>query len=372
MSSGRIAPAMVVASSRAGMTMETSGAGPGVDTTRYPPFRPPVTTQRTKDTHVDVDDPAGSAHAPVSVVIVTWNCEATLGACLAAVRHSDAVPGQIICVDNGSSDGSADIARAGGALVIELGRNAGFPHAVNQALPHCDQPTVLLLNPDVVVEPSTIRRALGELEGDQNIGLVGANLRQPDGQADLAAARRFRTLGLLAIESIGLSRISRYFDPQYLSEHERTTSRDVPCINGAFAMTWTALLRSFGGLDETVFLYLEDQQLCRDVAASGRRVRFAADAVATHQVSAATLAARPDQQVAAYLHRIDASTELINRLQGPWHRRAAICLWMLRVVAGWLSASLTGDKLLQARYATAARWLSHQLSRRRRPPSVPV
>ena len=177
---------------------------------------------------------------PVAVVIVTWNCQSTLDGCLEALAHTEpGPPGQVICVDNASADDSVATARRHGVDVVELGRNTGFAHAVNTVLPRVAQPFTLLLNPDVVVEPATIRVALAALQADPSVGLVGANLRLPDGRTDLAAARRFRTLGLLALETTGVTQLSRRFDLQYLPGWDRRTSRDVPCINGAFAMLST-------------------------------------------------------------------------------------------------------------------------------------
>ena len=316
--------------------------------------------------------PKVAATLPVTVVVVTWNCEATLAGCLAAVsRSSPAAPARVICVDNGSTDASRSIAAACGAEVVTMGVNAGFPRAVNAVLDECTSEFVLLLNPDVEVAPDAIATCVRALERQPRVGLVGANLRQPDGRPDLAAARRFRTLGLLAIESLGLSQLSRRLDPQYFPRWDRTDSRPVPCINGAFALIRTDLFRAIGGLDETAFLYLEDQELCRQVAARGLEVWFAADALAVHRVSAATRAARPDQQAAAYLHRIDASVEIVRRIQGAPYAFAAVAIWMGRCVIAYVAAVVTSDRTGRQRYASALRWLAAQVTGRRPPPPVP-
>jgi GT2 family glycosyltransferase len=319
-----------------------------------------------------VHPPGVAATLPVSVIIVTWNCERTLAGCLAAVRASTpGPPERVLCVDNASSDGSMSIAQAGGVEVVAMGANVGFPRAVNSVLGRCTSEFILLLNPDVVVGPTAIADCVGALQGRPRVGLVGANLRQPDGQPDLAAARRFRTLGLLALESVGLPMLSRRFDLQYIPSWDRTESRTVPCINGAFAMIRTDLLRSIGGLDETAFLYLEDQELCRQVVARGCDVYFVAEAHAVHEVSAATRDARPDQQAAAYVHRIDANIEIVRRLQGDVAALLAVALWGGRSIIGYLGAAARLDHSRRARYGTALRWLARQLSGRRPPPPVP-
>lgn len=313
------------------------------------------------------------ATLPVTVVVVTWNCEATLAGCLSAIARSvPAAPARVICVDNGSTDASRAIAASCGAEVVAMGGNVGFPRAVNAVLDQCATEFVVLLNPDVEVAPGAIATCMSALENRAHVGLVGANLRQPDGRPDLAAARRFRTLGMLVIESLGLAHLSRRLDPQYFPNWDRSDSRAVPCINGAFAIMRTDLLRAIGGLDETAFLYLEDQELCRQVAARGLEVWFAADALAVHRVSAATIASRPDQQAAAYVHRIDASVEIIRRVQGGLPAFAAIVVWTGRCVIGYCVAWIRSNRTARLRYVAALRWLATQVTGRRPPPPVPA
>jgi GT2 family glycosyltransferase len=306
-------------------------------------------------------------HKPTAV-IVTWNCEQTLARCLAALAGE--VSG-IVAVDNASADRSVEVARDLGAQVIELDSNRGFASAVNVGLRKCTTDLLLLINPDVVVEPGAVARCAAELLDDPAIGIVGANLVHEDGRPDLAAARRFRTLGLLVVETFGLASLSRRLDVQYFPRWDRTTSRDVPCVNGAFMLLRRELIEAIGGLDGTVFLFLEDQELCRQVRARGLRVRFVADARALHIGSASIIAARDDQQRAVYLHRIDASVELVRREQGAAAAAAALLLWTVRCGIGAIGAAVRSDGARRQRYVAGLRWLVRQVRGREAPPPVP-
>ena len=306
--------------------------------------------------------------ASTTALLVLWNAAGTLDECLTALRRS-VPPIRIICVDNASEDESVAIASRGGATVVEAGTNLGFPRAVNTALPLVDTDFILLLNPDVTVEPDTIERCRSALESDPGVGVVGANLTRPDGFPDPPAARRFRTLPYLAIETLGLPRLSPRLDRQYLSSEDRAADRDVEAVNGAFLLLRSQLLRELGGLDETVFLFLEDQDLCRRVRQRGLRVRFVAGARARHVGGAATRAASPERRAVVYLHRMDASIELVRRLQGPAARAAAVGLWTLRCSAGLATrGAVSADE--RRRYAHALRWLVQQVPRRTPPPAV--
>ena len=96
-----------------------------------------------------------------SLVIVNWNAGAALHACLAAVFSSDGIDrDQVILVDNASTDGSQfGLTTTYPALeVIQNSRNIGFARAVNQGLVASRGEFAVLLNPDVILEPSALSR----------------------------------------------------------------------------------------------------------------------------------------------------------------------------------------------------------------------
>lgn len=305
----------------------------------------------------------------ISVIVVLWNCEAYLDACLASLAD-DPVVVEVICVDNASDDGSPDRAEAWGCEVERSPVNIGFPAAVNRALPRCRAPVTLLLNPDVRVFEGALSRCREALD-EPGVGLVGANLVRDDGRPDPPAARRFRSLGTMTVDALGLPLLSRRFDLQYLPTWDRTSSRDVPCINGAFAMIRTASLREIGGLDETVFLYLEDQELCLAVGRRGERVRFVADARAIHVGGGPTTASSPERRAIAYLHRLDASIEIVLRRQGTTARLGAIVVLIVRCAVLLAAAAARRDVIARRRYVLALRWLAGQFRHRVPPPPVP-
>jgi len=312
----------------------------------------------------------GDGAAPaVSVVMVLWNAAPFLEGCIAALEQSG-VHVEVLCVDNASTDGSAALAERLGCSVERSASNVGFPAAVNRVLPQCQAPITLLLNPDVELEPEALELALDEL-AVEGVGMVGANLRRRDGTPDPPAARRFRSVGTILVESVGLPRLWRRLDLQYFPSWDRTTSRDVPCINGAFMLVPTSTLRALGGLDESVFLYLEDQELCRSVAERRERIRFAARARATHVGGGSTEASSQEQRAAAYLHRLDASLEIVRRRQGDHARRAALLTLLGRSGSQWILAVFSGDAGRRLKHREALRWLAQQWARRRPPPPVP-
>lgn len=303
------------------------------------------------------------------MIVVLWNCAPFLEACITSLERSG-VAVEILCFDNASDDQSTEIAERLGCTVVRSTKNLGFPVAVNRLLPRCRAPLTLLLNPDVELSDGALERSVTALS-ETGVGMVGANLRRPDSTPDPAAARRFRSVGTMFAESVGLGRLHRRLDLQYLPSWDRSTSRDVPCINGAFMLLPTSTLREVGGLDETVFLYLEDQELCRAVTARGERIRFVSDAQATHVGGGPTEASSAEQRAVAYLHRLDASLEIVRRRQGSIARLLALLVLVGRSASQWILAALRHDSARQLKHQGALRWLARQIGGRKAPPAVP-
>jgi len=93
----------------------------------------------------------------LAIVIVSYNARRDLEACLASLRqHPPALEHEIVVVDNQSTDGSAEAARAAGVRVVEMGRNAGFSAANNAGIRASNGDLLLLLNSDTLVPPGAI------------------------------------------------------------------------------------------------------------------------------------------------------------------------------------------------------------------------
>src|SRR5687767_3603838 len=92
--------------------------------------------------------------ADVAIVIVSYNSEDHIGACLDSVfAQRKAVNQQVIVVDNDSRDGTVEFIRKNYPAVelVLPGENLGFAKGVNLGVKHADAEFVLLLNPDTVI-----------------------------------------------------------------------------------------------------------------------------------------------------------------------------------------------------------------------------
>jgi GT2 family glycosyltransferase len=218
----------------------------------------------------------------------------------------------------------------------------------------------------VVVGEGAIERCCEVLLGDPSIGLVGPNTVGSDGRPEPPAARRDRKAFYILLESLGLTHLHPWFDRQTI--RDRSADRDVDAVNGAFMLIRSDLMRSLDGLDETVFLYLEDGDLCHRVRDAGYRVRFVAGASAVHAGATSTARGRPDAQARAYLHRLDADIEFLRRYGRRGEAGLAVAAFLLRAGLGLVASTRMRERRL--RYSYALRWTWAQRHGRHPPPTV--
>jgi len=119
-----------------------------------------------------------------SVAVVSHNRVQLLERCLKSLEASQGRETiQIIVVDNGSRDGSADLeAVFPGAQFIKLPKNFGLTKALNLGWRAADAPYVLFLHDDTEVEPGTVLRLAEALDANPEAGAVCPLLVDDEGR----------------------------------------------------------------------------------------------------------------------------------------------------------------------------------------------
>ena len=100
----------------------------------------------------------------VTAVIPHWNRKDLLATLLENLKHQTRPFDQILVADNGSDDGSAELAEQAGVEVLRLGTNLGFAAAVNRGIQSTRAEWVAILNNDVTLQPDWLRILLAEAE----------------------------------------------------------------------------------------------------------------------------------------------------------------------------------------------------------------
>lgn len=202
--------------------------------------------------------------ASLVAIVVAHDSADVLPACLAALAGQH-VPA--IVVDNASRDASASVAEEAGARVIRNTRNEGYGRANNRGVQAAEAAEhVLIVNPDVVLRPGAVDALLDAARAWPDAGLLAPRLVEPDGRFFFQA----RSLLAPYLTNPG----GRLALPQ--------GDACAPFLSGACLMMPRRLFLNLGGFDERIFLFYEDDDLCRRVAETGRALIHVHAAEALH------------------------------------------------------------------------------------------
>ena len=194
----------------------------------------------------------------LSVVIVSYNVRDYLENCLQSVsRALEGIEGEVFVVDNHSDDDSVEAVRAQYPWVrlIENQENMGFSRANNIAIREAHGEYVLLLNPDTIVEKSTLREVLRFMEEHPKAGGAGVMMHNADGSLAPESRRALPTPWVSCLKMLGFTK--RY----YMSHLPWDQPSRIEVISGAFCFLRKKALDEVGLLDEDFFMYGEDIDL---------------------------------------------------------------------------------------------------------------
>lgn len=229
-----------------------------------------------------------SSHQPlISVIVVSFNTRDILRSCLQRLFSvTEGLRLQLIVIDNASRDASADMVEQEfpDVHLIRSAINLGFAAANNLGFLAAKGDYVLLLNPDALLEPEALQRALGRMEADPSIGMGGGLLLGKDGQRE-PSARLFPSLLNEVLVLSGLA--AKYPKSRFFGRFDRTwddsgQARAVDWVPGAFALMRREALDQVGPFDERFFLYYEEVDLCRRFHAQGWKIMYWPDVVIRH------------------------------------------------------------------------------------------
>ena len=221
----------------------------------------------------------------VTVVVPNWNRRDLLIKLLDNLRGQTHPIEDVIVVDNGSTDGSADAADAAGARVIRLPENYGFAKAVNCGIEKTATALVAILNNDVELAPEWLSLLAAALDSPAVAFATGA-IRDD--------ARRGYLDGTFDLLSkAGLAWRAGHGRPD--SDVWRIPSR-IHFTPFTAAVFRTSLFQEVGPLNELFGSYLEDVEFCFRAALKQYRGCYVPEAIAWHKGSA-TLGAWSSQMV---------------------------------------------------------------------------
>jgi len=224
----------------------------------------------------------------LSVIIVSYNVRDYLRqALLSVVRAAEVIEHEITVVDNASSDGSAEMVRDEFASVklIVSGTNEGYPAACNRGIGVSSGDFILILNPDTVVAPDALARALTFMRGHPDAGAAGARMTDGNGRFLPESKRGFPSPLTSLFRFSGLGRLfprSRLFNAYYLGHQPENENCRADILTGAFMLIRREALDEAGLFDTSFFMYGEDIDMSWRIRQAGWFNYYLADVHIVH------------------------------------------------------------------------------------------
>ena len=207
------------------------------------------------------------------MVIVTWNRRSFLHACLTSLARQTGAEFETIVVDNGSQDGSAEMAeKEFGARVIANADNRGFCAANNQAFAAARGAYIALLNNDAEAAPDFLAGLRRAFDAGPDVGMAAAKVLVWEDP------RRIDKAGhLIYPDGQNKGRGSGALDVGQFDREEEVLWPD-----GCAAMYRKEMLDRIGGFDEDFFAYGDDAELGLRARIAGWQCIYTPEAVVRH------------------------------------------------------------------------------------------
>jgi N-acetylglucosaminyl-diphospho-decaprenol L-rhamnosyltransferase len=218
----------------------------------------------------------------VDVVVVAYNSRDSLRACVEPLAGLPWVG--VTVVDNDCPQGSSTVITDLPVRIVEAPRNGGFAYGCNLGMAEGSAEFVLLLNPDAKIEAASLDALVGALRANPRLGGVGP--RTVDENGHLAfTQRRFPRLRLTYAQAFFLQRVAPLatWSGEVIRDSDAYgRSGTADWLSGSCLLLRREAVEAVGGLDEGFFLYSEEIDLFRRMAAAGWRAGYEPRGLATH------------------------------------------------------------------------------------------
>jgi len=202
-------------------------------------------------------DPCTAETPPVTVLIPAYNESKTIEKTLASAIALDYPRLQIIVIDDGSADDTAEKARRTGVAVLRQ-KNAGKANALNNGIGHAKGEFIATLDADSQVAPDALRHMLGYFQ-DPKVMVVTPTMKVVGGEGTLVRLQKAEYLF-----SNFMTKIFSLLD-------------SIMVTPGPFSLYRASVFMELGGFDETS--HTEDNEMALRIQSKNYLIRSSHNAV---------------------------------------------------------------------------------------------
>ncbi len=211
----------------------------------------------------------------VTVLIPNYNGKKWLEKCLPTVEKSTYPNVEILVVNNGSTDDSAEFLEKNypKVRVVEIKKNRGYAGANNLGVKKASGKYILFLNNDTQVTSNFLELLVAKIEKDKTIGAVQPQIRHMIRREVIDSIGSFFTF-------TGFLYHYGYFQPHEQKKYQKELS--VYSVKGACFLMQKKDYIDLGGIDESFVTYVEESDLCHRILLSGKKIIYVPQSVVYH------------------------------------------------------------------------------------------
>jgi N-acetylglucosaminyl-diphospho-decaprenol L-rhamnosyltransferase len=252
-------------------------------------------------------------HPDLVVVVVTYNSAHVVGDLLDSIPAALAgLSADVVVVDNGSADGTADLVAARGGCRLVRAENRGYAAGINAGVrAGVPAEAILVLNPDVRLAAGSVPPLLAAL-ALPGTGVVAPQVREDDGSLSRSLRREPSLARAIGLNRTGIPALSEYV----ARPAEYLRPQVVDWALGAVLLMSRACFDAVGGWDESYFLYSEETDFSLRARDLGYLTRYEPAAVAVHIGGASGQNARTH------------TMQIVNRVRLYRRRHGPVASWL--------------------------------------------
>ena len=259
---------------------------------------------------------------------------------------------EIIVVDNNSRDDSVEMLENLKFKIENLklkiivnNDNLGFAKANNQGIKIAEGKYILLLNSDTIVKDRALEKMVSFLEKRKEFAILGPKLLNADGTPQPSLGK-FPTLPVAAAMLF-----LEHFLPASLLRVRWSpkNEREGDWVMGAALLLRREVYEKIGGLDENIFMYMEEVEWCFRAKKAGFRVYFYPQAEIIHLGRGSSKSGKKEPILQIFRGLI----YFYEKHQPSWKKEILLFLLKLKANLSFFLGILTDNSYLKKTYGEA-------------------
>lgn len=222
----------------------------------------------------------------LSIIIVNYKTKDKTLRSLEAISKSDlsGVTREIIVVDNNSGDELERPIKEQYPYVkfIQTGENLGMGEGNNVGIKASKGEYIMVLNPDVYVEPDSIKKLYLYIKNRKDVGIVAPKLLNSDGSLQCSCFRDYKLLTPLYRRTFLGNFKKNHLDNFVMKDYDRKQVKEVDWIMGSCFVVRKDVINKVGGFSQRYFMYFEDTDLCKKIRKENFKVIYNPDIQVIH------------------------------------------------------------------------------------------